>query len=131
MDWTGMTFKARADERREASRAGRVDRGKRGDMVVWCESCKDFIRLPLGKGYDGTCPACGKPTFKMKCTRCEKEWYPRDPKIMPGTCPRCKSPYFNRTRTRGVKPPKITADPSQLVRVTERMESEEPAEVRI
>lgn len=127
MDWTGMTFRTRAEEKRAESR-GRIERAKRGDTMVWCETCDRFVRLPAGERYEGVCPECGNPMFKMKCIRCGRMWYPRDPKVLPGTCPGCKSPYYNKARVRsGTGAPKITATPEQLQRVTERMDAAEPA----
>lgn len=95
MDWSGMTFRnegVRATPRRGTGL-------KQGELVLWCESCQGFIRVDAEE-YEGRCPECGQPMFRMKCTRCEGMWYPRDPAVMPGTCPKCKSPYWNRTRTK-------------------------------
>lgn len=123
-----MTFRTAAKERREASRA-RIQRAKRGDTVLWCEHCAAFVKVDENR-YEGKCPECGSPIFRMKCIRCSKEWYPRDPLKLPGTCPKCKSPYYNKTKVRpeaapGQKKPKVTVPAEGLAKVMERMEAEE------
>jgi predicted Zn-ribbon and HTH transcriptional regulator len=34
---------------------------------------------------------------KLKCLRCDYEWYPRT-ESLPLVCPKCKSPYWNRQK---------------------------------
>ena len=71
---------------------------KRGRLVTWCDSCGDFIDIPLD-GYDGRCPRCGELTIRRKCIRCESYWWPNDPLRFATACPVCKSPYYNRRRS--------------------------------
>ena len=51
------------------------------------------------------CPHCGQEfePKKLKCTRCQHEWYPKVPDKLPEVCPRCKSPYWSKERTRDMK----------------------------
>lgn len=128
MDWTGMTFRTAAKEKRAESRS-RIERAKIGDTVLWCETCAGFVKVDE-QGYDGKCPQCGSPIFRMKCTRCSNQWYPRDPLRLPGTCPHCKSPYYNKTRVRAenaprAEKPKVVVPADGLAKVIERMEAEE------
>lgn len=122
-----MTFRTMAKEKREASRA-KVVRAKVGETVLWCENCARFVRIDE-ETYDGRCPECKGQIFKMKCTRCSNEWYPRSPIALPGTCPHCKSPYYNKTRVRTVGGTKaqarMTVPADGLTKVIERMEADE------
>lgn len=56
------------------------------------------------------CPHCGQDfePKKLKCTRCQHEWYPKAPDKLPEVCPRCKSPYWSKERTRAMKKEKST-----------------------
>lgn len=129
MDWTGLKIKEQrpAYAPKKTYPRGERTETRQGTLVMWCDTCGTFVDIPGGE-YTGECPRCSKPMFRMRCTRCGAEWYPRNPKVMPGTCPKCKSPYYNRTR---VKSPKrseaIRVSPERLKGVMERMEAGEEA----
>lgn len=108
-----MTFKEDRARTREPGQ-------KIGGVRLWCETCQDFKRIDEST-YDGRCPECSQPLFRMKCTRCDAQWYPRDPMMLPGTCPKCKSPYWNRERTKAPSKKKETpkVDP-ELAALLER-----------
>ena len=73
---------------------------RRGELMDWCDHCNNFVSM---SEYTGRCPVCDSMMYRMRCTRCKYEWYPRSPGKLPGTCPSCKSPYYNRSYTKGVE----------------------------
>ncbi len=127
LDWSGMTFK-------EARPMKRTPGEKLGKLVLWCDGCDGFVEVDQEK-YDGHCPVCGSPIFRMRCTRCDNMWFPRDPRVLPGTCPKCKSPYYNRTRVKGERS-KRRADAETSAMIEETVEKrranaeEAPVEVQ-
>lgn len=108
-----MTFKENGVERKRAKGE------KTGRVQLWCETCKGFVFIDE-QTYDGKCPECGQPIFKMRCTRCDKTWYPRDPMMLPGTCPGCKTPYWNRERTKSNAKKKVPKVDPELAALLER-----------
>jgi hypothetical protein len=47
------------------------------------------------------CPHCGNEfNRKLKCKRCNYEWYSKYPDKLPQVCSMCKSPYWNIERNK-------------------------------